>query len=84
MNTGSILTGAIAPVMVWVISLGGTARAFFAQWFIGLVFSIYSGPLFAFMPGKRSAPAFDSLTTLLNTSITAHIHRDLSREDPPD
>jgi len=55
MNTGSILTGAIAPVMVWVISLGGTARAFFAQWFIGLVFSIYSGPLFAFMPGKVGA-----------------------------
>ena len=51
-NTGSLLTGAIAPVMVWVISLGGTARAFFAQWFIGLVFSIYSGPIFAFMPGN--------------------------------
>lgn len=49
-NTGSLLTGAIAPVMVWVISLGGTARAFFAQWFVGLVFSIYSGPIFAFMP----------------------------------
>ena len=51
-NTGSLLTGAIAPVMVWVISLGETARAFFAQWFIGLVFSIYSGPIFAFMPGN--------------------------------
>lgn len=49
MSVGAVLVGAAAPVMVWIISWGNTLDAFFAQWAIGILLSLYAGPLSAWL-----------------------------------
>ncbi len=54
MATGAVCVGVIAPVMVWVISWGETWKAFLAQWTIGVLLSLFTGPLWAWLPENFS------------------------------
>lgn len=50
MATGAICVGFGAPVMVWIISWGETWKAFGAQWMIGVLLSMFTGPMWAWVP----------------------------------
>lgn len=52
MLAGAISVGVLAPVLLWIISWGRTLDAFFAQWAIGVLLSLYAGPLFSWLPEK--------------------------------
>ena len=52
MIAGIILTGMMGPLLVWVISFGKTVGALLAQSALGMCISLYSGPLFAYLPEK--------------------------------
>ena len=52
MSVGAVSVGIVAPFMLWIISRGKTVDAFFAQSFIGLLLSLFSGPIFAWLPEK--------------------------------
>lgn len=52
MIVGAVGLGAVAPLMVWIISWGNTWKAFLAQWTIGVFVSIFSGPMWAWIPGN--------------------------------
>ena len=54
MATGAVCVGVIAPVMVWIISWGETWKAFLAQWTIGVLLSLFTGPLWAWLPENFS------------------------------
>jgi MHS family proline/betaine transporter-like MFS transporter len=54
MATGAVCVGVIAPVMVWIISWGETWTAFLAQWTIGVLLSLFTGPLWAWLPENFS------------------------------
>jgi len=49
MATGAVSVGMLAPVLLWIISWGRTLDAFFAQWAIGALLSLFTGPQFAWM-----------------------------------
>ena len=50
MATGAICIGFGAPVMVWIISWGETWKALAAQWMIGVLLSLFTGPMWAWVP----------------------------------
>lgn len=52
MTAGAIGVGIVAPFMVWIISWGVTWKAFLAQWTIGVLLSIFTGPMWAWLPEK--------------------------------
>ena len=52
MLTGAILTGITGPFFVWIISHGNTVGALLAQTALGIVQSLFQGPLFAYLPSK--------------------------------
>jgi len=45
MFVGTVLTAVIAPFLLWVISMGKSVPAFFAQATIGLITSLIAGPM---------------------------------------
>ena len=47
MIVGAVGVALVAPVMVWIISWGKTVQAFFAQWTIGCLLALFSGPAMA-------------------------------------
>ena len=49
---GAVSVGIVAPFMLWIISRGKTVDAFFAQACIGILLSLFSGPIFAWLPEK--------------------------------
>jgi len=49
MAAGAVSVGAVAPVMVWIISRGRTWDAFAGQWTIGVLLSLFTGPFFAWL-----------------------------------
>lgn len=55
MMIGSVGTGLVAPVMIWVISSSQSVPAFFAQFTIGVVSSLFAGPMPAWL-GETFAP----------------------------
>mmetsp|Transcript_25635 Transcript_25635/g.36568 ORF Transcript_25635/g.36568 Transcript_25635/m.36568 type:complete len:304 (+) Transcript_25635:575-1486(+) len=52
MLTGAILTGLTGPLFVWIISRGNAVGALLAQTALGIVQSLFQGPLFAYLPSK--------------------------------
>jgi len=52
MVIGSIGVGIIGPFMIYVISLGQSVPAFFAQWSLGVILAMYSGPIHAWLMEK--------------------------------
>ncbi len=52
MTVGAVGVGIVAPFMVWIISWGQTWSAFLAQWTIGVLLSIFTGPMWAWLPEK--------------------------------
>jgi len=52
MLTGAILTGLTGPLFVWIISRGNAVGALLAQTSLGIVQSLFQGPLFAYLPSK--------------------------------
>jgi len=52
MALGAVLVGAIAPIMVYIISWGRTWDAFAAQWFLGVLLSLFTGPGYAWLIEK--------------------------------
>ncbi len=52
MTLGAVCVGSVAPFMVWIISWGVTWKAFLAQWAIGVLLSIFTGPMWAWLPEK--------------------------------
>jgi len=52
MSVGAVSVGIVAPFMLWIISRGKTVDAFFAQACIGILLSLFSGPIFAWLPEK--------------------------------
>jgi MHS family proline/betaine transporter-like MFS transporter len=54
MATGAICVGSIGPVMVWIISWGVPWKACLAQWAIGVLLSLFTGPLWAWLPENFS------------------------------
>lgn len=52
MIVGAVGLGVVAPLMVWIISWGNTWKAFLAQWTIGVFLSIFSGPMWGWLPGN--------------------------------
>ena len=54
MTLGAVGVGSVAPFMVWIISWGVTWKAFLAQWAIGVLLSIFTGPMWAWLPEKFS------------------------------
>lgn len=52
MTAGAVGVGIVAPFMVWIISWGVTWKAFLAQWTIGVLLSIFTGPMWAWLPEK--------------------------------
>ena len=49
MMIGTVGTGMVAPLMLWVISMGRSVPAFFAQFTIGVISSLNAGPLSAWL-----------------------------------
>ena len=49
MIVGNVLTAVIAPILLWVISMGKSVPAFFAQATIGLITSLVAGPMSAWI-----------------------------------
>lgn len=49
MMVGTVATGIIAPFMLWIISMGESIPAFFAQLTIGIVSSLLAGPMSAWL-----------------------------------
>jgi MHS family proline/betaine transporter-like MFS transporter len=54
MAVGAVLVGVIAPVMLWIISWGVPWKACLAQWSIGVLLSLFTGPLWAWLPENFS------------------------------
>jgi MHS family proline/betaine transporter-like MFS transporter len=54
MTVGAVLVGVIAPVMLWIISWGVPWKACLAQWSIGVLLSLFTGPLWAWLPENFS------------------------------
>lgn len=52
MTVGAVSVGIVAPFMIWIISWGVTWKAFLAQWTIGVLLSIFTGPMWAWLPEK--------------------------------
>ena len=52
MAVGAVSVGIFAPVMLYIISLGKSVDAFFAQFCIGVLLAFFSGPIFAWLPEK--------------------------------
>ncbi|KAL7528466.1 hypothetical protein ACHAXR_005348 [Thalassiosira sp. AJA248-18] len=49
MIAGAVGLAILGPIMLWVISTGGSVKAFFAQWTIGLFLSLFGGPMNAWL-----------------------------------
>lgn len=49
MMIGAVATGIISPFLLWIISLGHSVPAFFAQFAIGVISSLLAGPLSAWL-----------------------------------
>ena len=49
MTTGAICVGLIGPIMIYIISRGQTWPAFAAQWTIGVLLSMFTGPMWAWI-----------------------------------
>ena len=49
MVAGALLLGALGPILLIVISYGEPVKAFFAQWTIGILLSLYGGPISAWL-----------------------------------
>jgi len=52
MISGAVGLAAFGPVMLLVISAGRAGRAFFAQWFLGLLLALFGGPMNAWLVEK--------------------------------
>lgn len=52
MVIGALGLGALGPIMLMIISHGRPVQAFFAQWTIGLLLSIFGGPISAWLVEK--------------------------------
>ncbi len=52
MVIGSVGVGIIGPFMLYVMSLGRSIPAFFAQWSLGVILAMYSGPIHAWLVEK--------------------------------
>jgi len=52
MIVGAISLGIVGPFMLWIISAGEAVTAFFAQWAIGVLLSIFGGPMNAWLVEK--------------------------------
>eukprot|EP00985_Skeletonema_marinoi_P022964 scaffold14929_cov154-Skeletonema_marinoi.AAC.6 len=52
MICGAISLGIVGPFMLWVISAGQAVSAFFAQWTIGVLLSLFGGPMNAWLVEK--------------------------------
>lgn len=50
MIIGTLSVGSVAPVMLWIISWGTSVDAFWAQWAIGVLLSLFTGPMFSWLP----------------------------------
>ncbi len=50
MTIGAICVGIVAPIMIYIISWGQTWPAFAAQWTIGVLLSMFTGPMWAWLP----------------------------------
>lgn len=55
MGLGAVLVGATGPFFVYIISWGRTWDAFAAQWALGVVFSLFTGPSYAWIVEKFPA-----------------------------
>ncbi|KAL7533953.1 hypothetical protein ACHAXR_006418 [Thalassiosira sp. AJA248-18] len=76
MVAGAVSVGTVAPVMVWIISWGRTVDAFFAQWAIGVLLSLFTGPLLAwliekFPPKARLASFYFCMTLFFSVRLTS-------------
>lgn len=52
MTVGAIGLGVFGPIMLGIISSGNAGRAFFAQWFLGVLLALYGGPMNAWLVEK--------------------------------
>ena len=52
MIVGAVSLGVVGPFMLWVISAGEAVTAFFAQWAIGVLLSLFGGPMNAWLVEK--------------------------------
>lgn len=52
MVAGALLLGALGPILLIIISFGEPVKAFFAQWGIGILLSLYGGPISAWLVEK--------------------------------
>ena len=52
MFSGAIGVGILGPLCLLVISQGEPVKAFFAQWFLGILLAFYGGPISAFLVEK--------------------------------
>ena len=52
MTCGAITLGIFGPLLFWVISRGEAVSAFFAQWMIGVLLSVFGGPMNAWLVEK--------------------------------
>lgn len=49
MVSGALGVGILGPLCLLIISQGEPVRAFFAQWFLGILLAFYGGPISAFL-----------------------------------
>ena len=52
MVAGALLLGGLGPILLIVITYGEPVKAFFAQWGIGILLSLYGGPISAWLVEK--------------------------------
>mmetsp|Transcript_15669 Transcript_15669/g.33931 ORF Transcript_15669/g.33931 Transcript_15669/m.33931 type:complete len:473 (-) Transcript_15669:125-1543(-) len=49
MVAGAVGLGCFGPILLWVIASGDPTKAFFAQWGIGILLTLYGGPISAWL-----------------------------------
>eukprot|EP00581_Thalassiosira_minuscula_P011572 CAMPEP_0183714754 /NCGR_PEP_ID=MMETSP0737-20130205/9210_1 /TAXON_ID=385413 /ORGANISM="Thalassiosira miniscula, Strain CCMP1093" /LENGTH=483 /DNA_ID=CAMNT_0025943755 /DNA_START=175 /DNA_END=1626 /DNA_ORIENTATION=+ len=90
MSVGAVSVAIFAPIFLWIISWGKPVDAFFAQWALGVLLSLFTGPLFAWMteqfPPKvrlTSAALGYNLGICLSSGFTPAIATALVRDFGP-